>query len=49
MYLSKTLIHKRKHELETVCKESIWVSVKTNHDNILIALFYSKKTADNIF
>ena len=49
VYLNKDLVHSRVADLQGYCNESIWVKIFVKSEVYLIGVFYSPKTADNVF
>jgi len=49
VYINTNLIHKRMHELETFCPESVWINISVKNEKFLIGTFYSPKTSDPTF
>lgn len=48
-YVSTSLTHKRRNDLEIYWEESIWLETRINKQRYLIGIFYSPKTSDPVF
>ena len=48
-YLSSSLLHARRQDLEIVCDDSIWKEVKVKSELFLIGVFYSPITSNSQF
>ena len=48
IYINENLIHRRLHELETFCPESIWINILVKTVRYLIETFYSPETSDSL-